>query len=146
MANPRQNSTNPQILAKIVIPKMNLEIYFDKGDSSPRALAARLAICPMNVLSPVIMTIPLPEPSLFNVEKNATFFVSSILSLSVHYIVRANSYVSPVREELSTFMPFDWTILMSAGIFLPSSITIKSPLTSSAGSQLLCFPSLITIV
>jgi hypothetical protein len=32
IANPRQNNTIPQIEANIVIPKINLLIYFDNGD------------------------------------------------------------------------------------------------------------------
>ena len=48
------------------------------------ALAARDAIWPINVLSPVNKTIPFPDPYLFKVEKNAIFLDSSGLSLFVH--------------------------------------------------------------
>lgn len=45
------------------------------------ALAAKLAICPIKVRSPVANTTPLPVPYLLRVEKKAMFFVSSGLSL-----------------------------------------------------------------
>ncbi len=44
------------------------------------ALAAKLAIWPIKVLSPVAKTTPLPVPSLFKVEKNAMFLVYKGLS------------------------------------------------------------------
>lgn len=68
----------------MVRPMMNLLIYLFRGDSYSDALAAKLAICPIKVLSPVANTTPLPLPSLLSVEKNAIFFVSRGLS-SVHY-------------------------------------------------------------
>lgn len=84
IANPRQNKTIPQTDAKIVIPTINLLIYFERGDSPFLALAAKVAICPINVLSPVYNTSPKPLPSPTSVEKKAIFFVSSGLSLFVH--------------------------------------------------------------
>lgn len=98
------------------------------------AEAARLAICPMKVLSPVAKTSPRPVPSLFRVEKNAIFLVSRGLSL-VHSGILSKSSVSPVREELSTFISTEFTILRSAGIFLPSYIRTKSPTTSWSASR-----------
>ena len=56
-------------------------IYFFKGASYVEAFAAKLAIWPMKVLSPVANTIPLPVPYLFKVEKKAMFLVSRGLSL-----------------------------------------------------------------
>lgn len=47
------------------------------------------------------------------------FFVYKGLS-SVGSALLANSSVSPVREELSTFIPCESMILKSAGIFLPN--------------------------
>ncbi len=44
------------------------------------ALAAKLAICPIKVLSPVAKTTPFPVPYLFKVEKKAIFLVSKGLS------------------------------------------------------------------
>jgi hypothetical protein len=146
IAKPKQNSTTPQTAAKIVIAKMNRPIYLERGDYSLPALAARFAIRPMKVLSPVKRTMPRPDPSAHVVEKKAMFLDSKGLSLFVHSADLASSSVSPVRLELLTFIPFDSTILMSAGIFLPRSITMRSPTTSSVASTVLCFPYLTTIV
>ena len=44
IANPKQNSMIPQTLAKIVIPTINLLIYLERGDYSPFACEARVAI------------------------------------------------------------------------------------------------------
>ena len=85
----------------------------------------------MKVLSPVAKTSPLPEPYLLRVEKKAIFLVSRGLSL-VHSGILSSSYVYPVREELSTFISMESMILISAGIFLPSSTRIKSPTTNSS--------------
>jgi hypothetical protein len=74
-ANPNPNKRSPIETANIVNLTINLLIYNLSGGSSVEALAAKLAICPMKVLSPVAKTIPLPVPYLFKVEKNATFFV-----------------------------------------------------------------------
>lgn len=79
-------------------------------------------------------TIPFPVPYLFKVEKNAIFFVSRGLSF-VHYGTLAKSYVYPVNEELSTFIPTESMILKSAGIFLPSSTFTTSPTTNFVASN-----------
>ena len=55
-------------------------IYCFNGDYSVLAFAARFAICPIKVASPVAITTPTPVPSLFNVEKKAMFFVYKGLS------------------------------------------------------------------
>ena len=146
IANPKQNSMIPQTLAKIVIPTINLLIYLERGDYSPFACEARVAIWPMNVLSPVNITNPFPDPYLFKVEKKATFLVSNGFYLSVHSTVLDISSVYPVKDELSTFIPWDYTTLISAGIFFPSSILIKSPLTSSWALRVFYLPSRMTIV
>lgn len=54
------------------------------------AVAAKLAIWPMNVLSPVAKTTPFPVPYLLRVEKKAMFFDSRGLSL-VHSVDLDNS-------------------------------------------------------
>ena len=82
MANPRPKRSPPIQMEKIANLMMNLLIPCCKGVnyySSP-AVAARLAICPMKVLSPVAKTIPVPVPYLLRVEKKAIFFVYSGLS------------------------------------------------------------------
>jgi hypothetical protein len=73
--NPRPNKIAPDINAIIVKPTTNLVIYLLRPDYYVLAFAARFAIRPINVLSPVAKTIPFPVPSLFKVEKNAIFLV-----------------------------------------------------------------------
>jgi hypothetical protein len=118
----------------------------ESGDYSALAWDANVAICPINVLSPVNITTPFPEPYLFKVEKKAIFLLYNGLSLSVHSAVLDNNYVYPVNDELSTFIPWDYTTLISAGIFLPNSIFIRSPRTNYWALRVFYFPSLITMV
>lgn len=94
-------------------------IYCFNGDYSELALAAKLAIWPIKVLSPVAKITPFPVPSLFKVEKKAIFFVYKGLSF-VQSADLARSSVYPVKDELSTFIPWESMTLISAGIFLPS--------------------------
>lgn len=89
-AKPRPNNIRPIATAKIVKRIINLFIYCFKGDYSLLALAAKLAIWPMNDRSPVAKTTPLPVPSLLRVEKNAMFLLYKGLSL-VHYADLARS-------------------------------------------------------
>ncbi len=81
---PSPNKITPDIKAMIVNPITNLVIYFLKPDYYVLAFAAKFAIWPIKVLSPVANTIPFPVPYLFKVEKNAIFFVYNGLSF-VHY-------------------------------------------------------------
>lgn len=135
-AKPRPNKIAPTITAKTVKRIMNLLISFFNGDSSELALAAKLAIWPIKVLSPVAKTTPFPVPYLFNVEKKAIFFVYKGLSF-VQSLDLARSSVYPVNDELSTFIPCESMTLKSAGIFLPSSILTTSPTTNLVASILL---------
>ena len=147
MANPNPNRRPPMKSEKMVRRMMKRLISCWRGVSSScsPAVAAKLAICPMNVLSPVANTIPLPVPSLLRVEKKAMFLVSRGLS-SVHSGSLSSSSVYPVREELSTFISDESIILISAGIFLPNSTLITSPTTSLSASMTFSWPFLITIV
>ena len=43
--------------------KINLWISIDRGVSTALADEAKLAICPMTVLSPVLKHIPVPDPA-----------------------------------------------------------------------------------
>mmetsp|Transcript_1462 Transcript_1462/g.4738 ORF Transcript_1462/g.4738 Transcript_1462/m.4738 type:complete len:254 (-) Transcript_1462:540-1301(-) len=108
-------------------------------------LAARPAILPNNVRSPVFTTMPVAVPSTALVPKNAIFLVSNGFS-SVHSVDLANGSDSPVKEELSTFNLLLTVIRMSAGILSPSFTSITSPTTRSAASQAKIFPSLCTTV
>jgi hypothetical protein len=100
----------------------------------------------MNVSSPVNITTPFPDPYLLSVEKKAIFFDSRILFGFVHSGTLLRSSVYPVKEELSTFIPWEAIILISAGIFFPSYILITSPTTNFADSNGFSTPSRITIV
>lgn len=77
IAKPSPNNNAPINKENIVKRTMKRFIYFCNGVYSWRsfALAAKFAICPMNVLSPVPNTTPIPVPSLTNVEKKAIFLV-----------------------------------------------------------------------
>ena len=94
MAKPNPKSNPPTQREKMVSLMMNLLIYCWRGVSSSYspALAAKLAIWPMKVRSPVAKTMPFPVPSLFKVEKNAMFLVSKGLSL-VHSGILSKSSV-----------------------------------------------------
>jgi hypothetical protein len=77
IANPNPNKRAPISKEKIVNRTINRFIYFCKGVSYCKsfALAAKLAICPIKVRSPVPNTTPIPVPSFTNVEKKAIFLV-----------------------------------------------------------------------
>ena len=107
-----------------------------KGDSPESPVAASPAIYPITVLSPVKITTPLQDPSLQSVPKNARFLVSSGLSGWVHSWVLGSNNDSPVKLELSTFMPWLSNIRISAGIRLPNSTITISPTTKSFAGNL----------
>jgi hypothetical protein len=65
----------------------------------------------------MLITIPLPLPSLHIVPKKAIFFVSKGYYGWVHYGDLNNGSTSPVNAELSTFISIDDKILRSAGTF-----------------------------
>lgn len=98
----------------------------------------------MTVLSPVNTAIPFPLPSLHKVPKNIKFFVSNGLSGCEHSGVLYNNKVSPVKLELSTFIPLLSIIRISAGILFPNSTTTKSPGTKFSAGIFYYFPPLIT--
>ena len=60
------------------ISLIKLSISLEMGVSDASADEARLAICPITVLSPVRKQIPLPEPAVHDVPKKPTFLVSNI--------------------------------------------------------------------
>lgn len=62
ITNPNIKKKSPTIIAKVATNWTNLFNSFLIGVSSPPADAARFAIYPITVLSPVKITIPLPEP------------------------------------------------------------------------------------
>lgn len=125
-----QKKKNPIQIEIAEIIAMNLSSSFLKGVLVVSAVAARLAIYPITVLSPMLMIMPKPLPSLQIVPKKARLVVSSAFSLFVHSTVRSRSLVSPVREELSTRISVASMILMSAGTLSPSLTYTISPGTS----------------
>jgi hypothetical protein len=130
MINPAIKNVPPHITENIANREINLLISWDNGEGYGFAAIANPAIWPIKVLSPVNITTPFPVPYLFKVEKKAIFLDSKGLFRLVHSGTLARSSVYPVREELSTFIPWDDRILISAGIFFPSSILTTSPRTN----------------
>ncbi len=112
------------------IMKINLSSSILKGVFVPDAVAARLAIWPITVLSPVLITIPLPEPSLQIVPKKARLSVSSAFFGAVHFVDLNSNFDSPVNEELSTFISLHLMTRISAGILSPVFTKIISPGTN----------------
>jgi hypothetical protein len=60
---PRMKNRTPVVIAKNEIILMNLSISCCKGVSPASAEDAKLAICPITVLSPVLKQIPSPCPA-----------------------------------------------------------------------------------
>ena len=128
---PNIKNTIPTTNAIMAIYLINILISFLKGDSPEFEFAASPAIWPITVFSPVCITTPFPVPSLQNVPKKAKFLVSKGFSAFVHsgYLIKSRD--SPVKLELSTFIPLLSRILTSAGILFPFSIITISPGTNS---------------
>ena len=119
---------------------MNLSSSILRGVLVPAAVAARLAIYPITVSSPILITIPFPVPLAQIVPKKARLSVSKAFFGAVHLVVLSKCFDSPVREELSTFISLDSIILMSAGILSPSLTKMRSPGTSIFAAISIVFP------
>ncbi len=113
----RKKNAIPKTIAITVIIKTNLSSYSLNGDFCWPPVAAKSAICPITVLSAILITIPLPLPYLQRVPKKAIFLVSNGSSGCVHSGDLRSGSTSPVKAELSTFISIDDKILKSAGIF-----------------------------
>jgi hypothetical protein len=132
--------------AEIAIIDTNLikwSISIAIGVSPASASDAKLAIYPITVLSPVLITIPIPVPFTQAVPKNPTFLLSYIF-LSLSSGTLSSSFDSPVSDALLTFISLLYIILISAGIFWPLIISTISPGTSSIAGISCYFPSLKT--
>ena len=81
-----------------------------------------------------------------NVPKNIKFFVSNGFSGWEHSGVLYNNRVSPVKLELSTFIPLLSVTLISAGILLPNSTITRSPGTRFSAGIFIYTPFLTTYV
>lgn len=77
----KKKKANPKDKAIMVIKITNLSNSILKGDLTASPPAAKSAIYPKTVFSPILTTIPLPLPSLHKVPKKAIFAVSKKLSL-----------------------------------------------------------------
>ena len=110
----------PMIIEMTEIIAMNLSSSFLKGVVDVLAVAARFAIYPITVSSPILITIPIPFPSLQMVPKNARLSVSSAFLGAVHMGVLSRSFDSPVKDELSTLNSLDLIIRISEGILSPA--------------------------
>ena len=85
----RMKKTAPSEMAMTVMMSTNLSNYILKGERWFPPVAARSAIWPMTVFAPMLITIPLPEPSLQRVPKKARFLVSKGYSGWVHSGLRS---------------------------------------------------------
>jgi hypothetical protein len=102
-----------------------------------------LAIYPITVSSPVLKTIPTPYPFVQDVPKKATFGLSKMFFVFSSGSLNKSS-LSPVNEELLTFISLVFIRTISAGIFSPVGISTMSPGTKSWALMLSYFPSLHT--
>jgi hypothetical protein len=73
---PRPKNRTPRTIAIVLIITIKRSSSSFNGESPVLAVEAKLAIYPITVFSPVLMTIPLPVPSLQSVPKKQRFFVS----------------------------------------------------------------------
>mmetsp|Transcript_141279 Transcript_141279/g.200077 ORF Transcript_141279/g.200077 Transcript_141279/m.200077 type:complete len:223 (-) Transcript_141279:549-1217(-) len=140
-----KKNTTPKVMAMMVIKSTNLSNSYLRGVFNFSPLLAKLAIYPNTVLPPILITIPLPFPSLTKVPKKAKFAVSNGLSF-VQSLFLNNASGSPVRGELSTFISLDYKILKSAGTLSPALHSTISPGTNSSAGKFIFSPSLITKV
>jgi hypothetical protein len=120
----------PRDTAIVEINLINLLISRERGVSCVSAVEARLAIYPMTVLSPVLKTIPTPEPLVQEVPKNATLGLSKMFLAFSSGSLKSSSD-SPVKEALLTFISLVFMRTTSAGILSPVLISTISPGTNS---------------
>ncbi len=132
----------PMKIEIIEMIKMKRSSSVLRGVFEVEAVAARFAIYPITVLSPVLITIPFPCPSLQIVPKKTKLSVSSAFFGAVHLEERSRSFDSPVKEELSTFKSCDSMILKSAGILSPVLTNMMSPGTSCEACLFIFLPFL----
>ena len=101
--SPRIKKKIPSPTAMQAINLINLFISLCNVVSSFPASEAKFAILPIKVSAPILITIPLPLPSLQFVLKKAKFFASKALSfpLSPHSTAALQAIDSPVKGLLS---------------------------------------------
>jgi len=140
----KKNET-PRPRAMIVIIMTNLSSSYLNGLLTFLSAVDRSAIYPRVVLSPILITTPLPWPSLQRVPKKHRLEASKGFSGWEHSIVLSKGSVSPVNGELSTFISIEDKIRTSAGIFSPAFIMTISPTTTFKAMICDWAPSLMTV-
>jgi hypothetical protein len=98
-----QKNVSPEAMAiqAMILEKRSISIAI--GVLPVVADYARFAIYPMIALSPVLNTIPTPEPAVQAVPKKATLGLSKIFLLFSSGFLRSSSD-SPVKDALLTFI------------------------------------------
>jgi hypothetical protein len=138
---PRIKNRSPHDIAMVEMNLINFSISIANGVSETSADYARVAICPITVLSPVLKIMPTPCPFVQKVPKKATLGLSKMfLSCSSADLRRSSD--SPVKDALLTFISLHLRITISAGIFLPFPISTISPTTSADESTSFFSPCL----
>ena len=113
------------------------------GVSPESAEDASVAIYPITVLSPVLNTIPVPDPLVHAVPKKATFPLSNMFFYLLSGFL-SNSSDSPVNDALLTFISLLCIIIISAGMLSPMLTSTMSPGTISLALISFLSPSLQT--
>ena len=109
----------PRLIAMPPIMWTNLFISIERGVGLATADMERLAILPITVSSPVLMTTPVPDPNVHIVPKKATFGLSKMLA-SFMSTLRSKSSDSPVNDALFTFISETAIKTVSAGTLSPA--------------------------
>mmetsp|Transcript_8139 Transcript_8139/g.12069 ORF Transcript_8139/g.12069 Transcript_8139/m.12069 type:complete len:279 (-) Transcript_8139:215-1051(-) len=138
--SPNTKNTTPKEIATTEIRTTNEWISIWRVVCEFPDEAARPAILPNTVSSPVPTTMPFAVPSTARVPKNTRFFVSRGFA-SVQSTVRPRGSDSPVKEAISTFSLLFSMIRISAGILSPSLTSTTSPTTNDDASTSTKFPS-----
>ena len=131
MDRPTRKKDTPSAKAMPEMTWTKFSISLLMGVCSAVVDMVSLAIRPMTVSSPVLMTTPVASPSGTWVPKKARLAVSRTAS-SVQSGLRFCGSDSPVSEALSTHMLSEhWVRRMSAGMRSPPITFTRSPTTRS---------------
>jgi hypothetical protein len=123
---------------------MKRSISWTIGAVPAEAVEAKLAIYPITVLSPVLKTIPVPEPLVQAVPKKLTLGLSKIFLARSSGILRSSSD-SPVSDALLTFISLLLIMITSAGMLSPRLMSTISPGTRSLADMIFLTPFLQTV-
>jgi len=141
---PIMKNDTPSVKAMMLTFSTKSLISFAIGVSSLSVLDASCAVRPMNVSSPVAMTMPCPLPLTMSVPKKHRFGLSAGVSFD-GFQSRLSASDSPVSDELSTSISgVHCTTRRSAGSAIPVVSSQMSPGTSCEGCSVSRFPSRVT--